>query len=65
MQLELSPEEVRLVLKLVEANDTQSRKLGGVRTRATLAVKFYTAVDILKAEGQADDLLDEPSGVSD
>lgn len=64
MELELSPEEVRLCLKLVEANDTQSRKLGGVRTRATLAVKLYTAVDELKAAGQADEP-DESSSVAD
>jgi len=65
MQIELEPAEVRLVLKLVEANDTQSRKHGGVRTRASLAVKMYEAVDWLKEQGQADDTLDEPASVAD
>lgn len=50
--LYLTPAELRLVVKLAEANDSgdYGRRQGALRTRVSLLSKLYTAVDSLAAD---------------
>lgn len=53
--LELTPAELRLMLKIAEANDQADgrRRIGSMRTRTTLMAKLYTATDSLgRDEGE-------------
>lgn len=51
IKLTLSENELRLIMKLVEANDSgmldRRGRLGGTRLRVSLAHKVYQAVDAL------------------
>jgi hypothetical protein len=61
MELELTEDELKLVKKLVEANDSGASRgytrLGGLRIRTSLQHKVFTAVDALG--GVAEDSEDE------
>lgn len=52
MDLDLTPSELRLMLKLAEANDQGNlgRRIGSIRTRTTLMNKLYNAVDALSGD---------------
>lgn len=56
--LTLTPEELRLMVRLVEANDASTLnrrgRLGGMRTRTSLAHKLYQA-DVAPADNDSDE----------
>ena len=59
----LTPSETRLVMKLIEANDSGSLdrrgRLGGTRLRVSLAHKIYQAVDTLTEPDPEEEVADE------
>jgi len=60
----LTPSETRLVMKLIEANDSgaldRRGRLGGTRLRVSLAHKVYQAVDTL-ADAEPDEDTEPPA----
>lgn len=57
IELKLTPEELRLIVRLAEANDSSGidrrGRLGSVRLRTSLQHKLYEATDMLgEPEGE-------------